>query len=123
MGKTKPAFLILGLGFLLILSLPSPGYAMDVTLAWDPNTEPDLAGYMIYYGTEPSDSYDGVGAADGDSPIDMPLDQDEDPDPSKVQSTLHDLPEGTYFIAAIAYSTEGLESGYSNEVSTLSDEP
>jgi len=77
----------------------------------------------MIYGTEPSDSYDGVGAADGDSPIDMPLDQDEDPDPSKVQSTLHDLPEGTYFIAAIAYSTEGLESGYSNEVSTLSDEP
>jgi len=122
LNKTKPTFLTLGLGFLLILSLPSLGYAVDITLAWDANTEPDLAGYMIYYCTESSDSYDGVGAADGDSPIHMPLDQDEDPDPSIVQFTLYDLPEGTYFIAVTAYNLAGLESDFSNEVSTASEE-
>ena len=106
---------------ILIYSL-NPSYALDVTLAWDANTEPDLAGYVIYYGTEPSDAYDGVGAANGDSPIDMPLDQDEDPDPSVVQFTVYDLPEGTHFFVVTAYNTEGFESGYSNEVSTASDE-
>jgi hypothetical protein len=25
--------------------IPSNGFAAQVTLAWDPNTEPDLAGY------------------------------------------------------------------------------
>ena len=106
---------------ILIYSL-NPSYALDVTLAWDANTEPDLAGYVIYYGTEPSDAYDGVGAANGDSPIDMPLDQDEDPDPSVVQFTVYDLPEGTHFFVVTAYNTEGLESGFSNEASTASDE-
>ena len=95
---------------------------MDITLAWDANTEPDLAGYMIYYCTESSDSYDGVGAADGDSPIHMPLDRDEDPDPSIVQFTLYDLPEDTYFIAVTAYNLAGHESDFSNEVSTASEE-
>jgi hypothetical protein len=118
MSKTKPAFLTLGLVFLLILSLPAAGYAMDVTLAWDANTEPDLAGYTIYYGTESGHPYDGEGALEGDSPVDILLDEDEDPDPSVVQFTLYDLPEGTYFFAVTAFDTTGLESGYSNEAST-----
>jgi len=118
MGKTKSAFLTLGLVFLLILSLPAAGYAMDVTLAWDANTEPDLGGYTIYYGTESGHPYDGGGALEGDSPVDILLDQDEDPDPSVVQFTLYDLPEGTYFFAVTAFDTEGFESGYSNEAST-----
>jgi hypothetical protein len=112
---------MLGCAAILIYPLSS-SYALDVTLAWDANTEPDLAGYMIYYCIQSGDSYDGVGAADGDSPIHMPLDQDEDPDPSIVQFTLYDLPEGTYFIAVTAYNLAGLESDFSNEVSTASDE-
>ena len=35
-----------------------------------------------------NDAYDGVRAANGDSPIDMPLDQDEDPGPIVVQFTV-----------------------------------
>ena len=101
----------------------SPSYALNVTLAWDANTEPDLAGYRVYYGTESGDPYEGQGAQEGDSPVDMPLDQDEDPDPSVVQFTLRDLPQGDYFLAVTAYNTAGLESGYSNEASTSSDEP
>ncbi len=28
------------------------GWAKDITLEWDPNTEPDLGGYIVHYGTE-----------------------------------------------------------------------
>ena len=100
----------------------SSSYALDVTLAWDANSESDLAGYVIYYDIDSGDPYYGEGASDGDSPIDVPLDLDEDPDPDVVQFTLYDLPEGTYFFAVTAYNEEGLESGYSNEVSTSPDE-
>jgi len=40
----------------------------SVVLNWTPNTEEDLAGYQIYYGTE-SRTYDGKVAAQGVSPI------------------------------------------------------
>jgi hypothetical protein len=45
--------------FLAILFYSNLVSAAEVTLAWDANTEPDLAGYMIYYGFT-SRSYDWV---------------------------------------------------------------
>ena len=33
---------------LIILLFPVFCFAADVTLQWDPNTEPDLAGYYVY---------------------------------------------------------------------------
>lgn len=70
-----------------------------VTLQWDPNAEPDLAGYKIYWGTSSRSygtSYD-VGNA-----------------------TTYPIPRtfgpGQYFFAATAYNTASAESGYSNEV-------
>ena len=38
------------LAFALLLS-PMVAYGAAVTLAWDANTEDDLAGYKIHYGT------------------------------------------------------------------------
>ena len=71
----------------------------QATLEWDANTEPDLAGYKLYCGAA-SGSYDTV--------IDVG---------NSTTYTLTDLPAGrTYYIAATAYNTAGLESGYSNEV-------
>ena len=44
--------------FLLVsfffLSGPPAGFSAEINLAWDPNTEPDLAGYKIYFGTAPA---------------------------------------------------------------------
>ena len=40
-------------------SLPPGLHAAEVTLAWDPNTEPDVAGYKVYYGSG-SRNYDHV---------------------------------------------------------------
>lgn len=89
----------------LILLVSSFVYAVeaprfDVTLEWDANSEPNLGGYKIYYGTQ-SGVYNTT--------IDVG---------NVTTYTIHDLIEGTYYFVATAYNTEDpvLESGYSNEV-------
>jgi len=75
-------------------------YAGDVTLQWDPNTETDLAGYKVYYGTA-SRSYS--------TPIAIAL---------QSSYTVTGLPAGTYYFAVTAFNQDGLESAFSNEVFT-----
>ena len=68
-----------------------------MTLAWDPNIEPDLAGYKIYYGTELPYTMLDVG--------------------NQTTATLTDLqPELTYTIYATAFNTAGLESDPSTPI-------
>ena len=90
------------------------GYALDVPLKWNANSEPNLAGYKVYYKTGFSGGppYNGTGATEGDSPINV----------GNVTSyTLHGLSDSdTYFFAVTAYDNQGRESEYSNEVTTLS---
>jgi fibronectin type 3 domain-containing protein len=75
--------------------------AAQVSLAWDPNTEPDLAGYKVYYGSVSHAQTDSVDVGNATAYIVM------------------GLQEGTtYFFAATAYDRYGRESGFSNEVST-----
>jgi hypothetical protein len=107
--------------FPLLFCLVTEGFARDVTLQWDANTETDLAGYKIYYKTTSSgagvlSNYTGVGAEEGNSPVDMPLAMDENPDIDVVEFTLHDLDDDqTYFFVVTAHNTGGLESSASNE--------
>ncbi len=83
---------------------PTSSSAAQVTLAWDPNTEPDLAGYKLYYGTS-SRSYQ-LGGDLG----------------NRTSYTLAGLLEGQiYYFAATAYNSSLNESGFSNEVSTTID--
>jgi len=93
-SKATPAIII------ILLALIPPVMAADVTLAWDPNTETDLAGYKIYYGTA-SRVY-GAPIVIG----------------NQTTYTVTGLPPGVFYFAVTAYNTAGLESGYSNEVST-----
>lgn len=75
--------------------------ATSVNLAWDANTEPDLAGYKIYYGTA-----SGVYG----TPIDVG---------NVTAYTLTGLTEGvTYYLAATAYDDEEPpnESDFSQEL-------
>lgn len=78
--------------------------AQDVTLAWDANTEPNLAGYKLHYNTvkagPPYSETVDVGNVLEHTFKDLDLD------------ALH------YWFVATAYSVEGFESGYSNEVTT-----
>jgi hypothetical protein len=85
---------------IIIGLIASNALAAQATLAWDPNTESDLAGYKVHYGTA-SGSY-------------------------TVHTDVHNvttysvtgLTAGqTYYFAASAYDASGNESGYSNPVS------
>jgi len=88
----------------LLFCLVTPCHAMDITLAWDANTEPNLAGYKVYYDT------DGSGA-----PYSNEIDVGD-----VTEFTLSNLPDGeVHFFAVTAYNDENLESGYSNEVDAM----
>jgi hypothetical protein len=79
--------------------ISSIGSAAQIKLAWDPNTEADLVGYKVYYGTA-SRTYG--------PPIDVG---------NVTIYTVPALMQGvTYYFALTAYDSYDNESGYSNEV-------
>ena len=85
----------------LLVSISNLANAGQATLAWDVNPQPEVAGYMLHYGTV-SGAYSAK--------IDV----------GKVtQYTVTGLLEGkTYYVAATAYDLGRAESGFSNQVST-----
>lgn len=94
------------LAFLLVFQL----FAAPIGITWDPNTEPDLAGYRVYFGAT-SRGYTQVSAnlpAAPGVPITFTREQ---PDATTV------------FYAVTAYNTQGLESDYSNEISITAYTP
>jgi hypothetical protein len=99
LGSSFPsAFIILSF-FSLLLSFSGQAQAEQVSLAWDPNTEPELDGYKLYYGTA-SGSYSQV----------INVGQN-------TQVTVSNLSRGvTYFFAVTAFNLQGAESDFSNEI-------
>ena len=84
------------------LTINTFAWAGTATVSWDPNAEPDLAGYKAYYGTS-SRNYS--------QSIDMG---------NVINYTVSGLAEGqTYYFTVTAYNSSGLESDYSNEVSKI----
>lgn len=86
------------LGVLLgLFSATAALAAGTATLTWNPNSEPDIAGYIIYAGTAP-----GVYTVKIDA--------------GKV-TTYHfpSVPDGTYCFTVTAYNLAGSESARSNE--------
>ncbi len=72
----------------------------SVTLAWDPNTETDLAGYKVYYGTTTGVYTNATDVG------------------NSTTKAITDLADGVqYFFAVTAYNTAGAESDYSAEIS------
>ncbi len=84
----------------LLLILPGCLKAAEVTLAWDANIEPSLAGYRLHYG-KTSRAYS------------------HSVDVGNVTTyTLTGLDPGAlYYFAATAYDAQGNESGFSDEIS------
>ena len=87
---------LLGLSSLTAFAAPY------VSLAWDPSPDPSVIGYKVYYGVA-SRSYTNSVAAG-----------------NVTTFTVSNLMAGTtYYFAATAYDTNGIESDYSSEVSAV----
>ncbi|MCX5844675.1 MAG: fibronectin type III domain-containing protein, partial [Deltaproteobacteria bacterium] len=107
MSRISFLFFVLFLGITLFLFpiLPGPlavrhADAASITLAWDPNSEPDIAGYKLYY---------GIGIPSYEFAIDVG---------NQTTYTIPGFLEGTdYHFAVTAYNVYGLESSFSDEVS------
>ena len=103
-GKAHTITGILSALLLLFALSPALSAASSLTIAWDPNTEDDLAGYMIYYGTRSGD-YD-FAKDSGDV----------------ARYTIRGLePETRYYLALTAYDFSGNESDFSAEVSAVTE--
>lgn len=116
MNKHLSKIIFLLLMILLFTSTAQAPVKRDVTLAWDPCEGLNIAGYRIYYDTDPGPPYDP-------DPADY---ADEGPPPiffgkNAAEITLHGL-TGTkdYFFTVTAFNFGGSESGFSNEVTTAS---
>src|ERR1039458_7293932 len=85
-------------GMLLLIQLPA--FAIqNVTLAWNPSTDPTVVGYNIYYGGASGDYTNTLSAGNA------------------TNITVSGLVEGTtYFFAATTYNGSGVQSPFSKEV-------
>jgi hypothetical protein len=82
----------------------------DVVIAWDPNYDPDLAGYILYVddGTTPM-PYGYVDTYELD-----------ELDPKNPMIKIMDLNEGiAYYFTMTAYDMDGNESDYSDELCVM----
>ena len=100
---------LLTLAALFISFETSSSAADQIILSWNPNTEPDLEGYVLYGkqgSSEPPFDY-----VDTYPEVDLA-------DPLNPRAVITDLENDvTYYFAVTAYDTEGNESDYSNIVS------
>jgi hypothetical protein len=89
-----------------LVALPTLVQAGTLTIAWDANTESNISGYLVFFGTR-SGNYDGYVDVGGATTAVM----------NAADSTK------TYYFAVAAYSTSGLRSGLSAEVSWKAGPP
>ncbi len=81
------------------LAIPAGLEAAETTIAWNPSSGIEVAGYRLYVGTS-TESYRAA--------IDVG---------NVTAYTVRELGVGTYYFAVTAYNSAGLESAYSNEIS------
>jgi hypothetical protein len=103
-------FFLAGISVLIISTLGAPARGSEVTLAWDSNAEPDLAGYNVYI----NQVGPGLPYYQLDS---VTLDEIEPDNPMYTATGLKS--ESYYCFVLTAYDSEGFESGFSNEVCVL----
>jgi hypothetical protein len=86
--------------------IPSFSTAGQATLSWDPNIDPEVAGYNVYWGIESGQYSESVDVG------------------NQTNYTIYTLAEGqTYYFSVTAYDNIGFESDYANEVQTIVNSP
>ena len=89
-----------------ILMLPVIAWSASVTITWDRNKEPDIAGYLIYYGTQSGRYDNSITLYDS---ANLPLER---------SYTVDGLSEGvTYYFVLKTLDQAGQTSNYSAQVS------
>ena len=97
----------------IILVAADGASAADVTVAWDANSEPQLAGYILFYDTV--SRFDGTAIRNYTNKIDVG---------NKTQRKITGMVAGTtYYFAAKAYDTAGRQSAFSKELVYTIPEP
>lgn len=104
------AHLIGGIFFIMVSASSTIAHAYDVTLAWDPNDEPDLAGYILYV------NEDGAGFPYYQLDT-ISLDEIVAENPMYTATELEENRRHCFVVTA--YNTEGFEGGFSNEVCVI----
>lgn len=99
---------------IILLLLPVISAAQDITLSWDASPTPEVTGYKVYYKQDNMIlPFDGAGAAEGASPVDVG---------NVLTTTLTNLSDGaTYYFYVTAYDISDNESGASNIVDNGDD--
>jgi len=99
---------------ILFLQFPFDAIAdCDVRFSWLPNSEPNLAGYKIYYGTDDGGPYTDE--------IDFGAGELVD---GRIHGEIEGLPCGiTYHFVCVAYNTNEEESDYSRQVTVTLQDP
>ncbi|CAB1058305.1 hypothetical protein D1BOALGB6SA_3061 [Olavius sp. associated proteobacterium Delta 1] len=82
-----------------LILFPVIAHCTPVSLAWDANSESDLAGYILYYGTSSGNYTNSIDVG------------------NNIEYTTPDLQDGvTYYFAVTAYNLDDIESNYSQEL-------
>lgn len=97
----KSVFLVQSTFFVLLFVLNPHVFAGSAILSWNANSESDLSGYKVYFGTS-SRNY-GTPTTVG----------------NVTTHTVSGLNTGTYYFAVTAFDTSGNESGFSSEVNKI----
>ena len=104
---TFKSFLAMTFALVIFLAGQATCLATNVSLQWDPDTDPNVVGYKVYYQADSSSQpFNGTGATNGASPVNVQ---------NLTSATVGGLdPSHAYNFAVTAYNASGVESSYSN---------
>jgi len=114
----KQSLLVNIINFLMlfgaVVMFPTVAFAVSVNFSWIPNSESNIAGYKIYYGTTTGGEYPNFVDINNNIP---------DPSDGRINGTVTGLTNGiTYYFVCTAYNDLGIESSYSSEVEYTASE-
>ena len=103
MNNRRAHFLTTLAFIIILLALPRAAFPASALLNWGSVPDGNLAGYKVYYqANSSSPPFNGTGAWEGSSPIDVA---------NTTTATVNGLdPSSTYYFAITAYNTAGQES-------------